>query len=132
MNTDYEYIDNPEKEVQRAAMEPLLAARPRGPPACETPRLGAFKKEKNVPNNRSIFKLTAEDLELFFNKEHTKLPDNEGECRIALNLLKACGYNAGLCSHLCTDPGNGIIGDAADLRRRKEVFGAHSIAMPHI
>jgi hypothetical protein len=72
--------------------------------AYETPHLGAFKKEKNVPNNRSIFKLTAKDLELFFNKEHTKLPDNEGECRITLNILKACGYNEGLCAHLCTHP----------------------------
>ena len=133
MSTEYDYMDNPDKaEAQRAAMEPLLAARPRAPAAYETPRLGQFKKEKNVPNNRSIFKLTAEDLELFFNKEHTKLPDNEGECRIGLNLLKACGYNAGLCSHLCTDRSKGIIGDAADLRRRKEVFGVHSIAMPEI
>lgn len=48
---------------------------------------------------------------MFFNKENTKVPDNDGECRITLNILKACGYNKGLCAHLNTDLQNGVLGD---------------------
>ena len=100
------------------------------PPAFETPSLGQFRKEKDVPTNKSIFKMTAQELTLFFNKDNTKLPDNEGECRITLNILKKCGYNQGLCAHLNTDPVNGILGDQKDMRRRRAAFGAHKMALP--
>lgn len=85
---------------------------------------------ENVPTNKSIFKLTAKELELFFNKENTKLPDNEGECRETLNILKACGYNSGLCAHLNTDPLHGILGDEIDLERRRCAYGVHRLALP--
>lgn len=98
----------------------------------ETPNLGNFKRETNLPTNRSIFKVTAKELELLFNKENTKLPDNDGECRMTLNILKKCGYNEGLCSHLNTDPNNGILGDKKDLERRHSAFGYHKLPLPMI
>tara|TARA_B110000305_G_C18785993_1_gene336112 strand:- start:195 stop:383 length:189 start_codon:yes stop_codon:yes gene_type:complete len=61
-----------------------------------------------------------------------KKPDNEGEARISLNILKDVNYNAGLCKRLCSDPETGIIGDQKDLHRRKQIFGHHSIALPEI
>ena len=57
-----------------------------------------------MPNNTSIFKLTADELTLFFNKDNMKEPNNKGECRGTLNILAACGYNQGLCDALATDP----------------------------
>jgi hypothetical protein len=99
-------------------------------PEMETPNLGNFKKETDTPTNKSIFKITAKELELFFNKENTKYPDNDGECRMTLNILKSCGYNEGLCAHLNTDPQNGILGDEKDLERRRLAFGVHKLPLP--
>lgn len=65
-------------------------------------------------------------------KKNIKIPDNKGECRTSLNILKDCGYNEGLCSYLNTDMETGIIGDKDDLQRRKQIFGNHSIALPSI
>jgi len=67
---------------------------------------------------------------MFFDKKNIKKPDNMGECRISLNILKECGYNRGLCRLLDTDTENGIIGDVHDLNRRRKVFGKHFIATP--
>ena len=117
-------------EIRAGLHEPLLQLRHHVPPAFETPSLGQFRKEKDVPTNKSIFKMTAQELTLFFNKDNTKLPDNEGECRITLNILKKCGYNQGLCAHLNTDPVNGILGDQKDMRRRRAAFGTHKMALP--
>jgi len=39
------------------------------------------------------------------------MPDNEGEERISLQMLKECGYNDGLCQLLASDPDTGIVGD---------------------
>ena len=83
-----------------------------------------------MPTNKSIFKLTAKELELFFDKRNTKKPDNEGECRVTLNILKNCGYMTGLCAHLNTDPINGILGDNMDIERRRNLFGVHKMALP--
>lgn len=44
-----------------------------------------------------ILRLGKEELIQFFNKKNLKMPDNEGESRISLNMLKECGYNDGLC-----------------------------------
>ena len=73
-----------------------------------------------------------ENLNLFFEKKNIKLPDNQGECRVALNVLKDCGYNKGLCKLLNTDKETGIIGDKKDVERRQKLFGKHSIALPKI
>ena len=126
------YDLNRTEEVRAGLHEPLLQLRHHVPPAYETPSLGQFRKEEDVPTNSSIFKLTAKELELFFNKENTKLPDNDGECRDTLNILKTCGYNTGLCAHLSTDPLNGILGDELDLARRRAAFGVHKMALPRI
>jgi len=48
---------------------------------------------------------------MFFEKKNIKKPDNQGECRISLNILKECGYNRGLCRLLDTDMESGVIGD---------------------
>lgn len=61
-----------------------------------------------------------------------KKPDNEGEARISLNILREVDYNSGLCRRLCSDPETGIIGDPNDLQRRQQIFGKHSIALPEI
>lgn len=55
---------------------------------------------------------------MFFESKNTKLPDNKGEARMSLNILKECGYTNGLCSCLSTDPDNGILGDQVDINRR--------------
>lgn len=76
--------------------------------------------------------MSKEDLTLFFMKKHIKTPDNQGECRISLNILRDCGYNHGICMLLNTDKETGIIGDKKDIERRQAIFGKHSIAMPKI
>jgi len=60
------------------------------------------------------------------------VPDNTGECRTSLNILRECGYSEGLCQLLNTDSETGIVGDAADLKRRQTIFGKHKIKMPKI
>jgi hypothetical protein len=60
---------------------------------------------------KSIFRITKDELQMFFEKKNIKRPDNQGECRISLNILKECGYNRGLCRLLDTDMESGIIGD---------------------
>ena len=97
----------------------------------ETPRLGAYKKLRTL-TNKNIFRLTKEDLTLFFEKKNIARPDNQGECRISLNILKECGYNNGLCKLLSTDQDCGIIGDGKDLESRHKLFGKHFIALPTI
>jgi hypothetical protein len=69
---------------------------------------------------------------MFFEKKNMKEPDNDGECRVSLNILKDCGYNMGLCRLLNTDKDTGIIGDKKDVERRQKLFGKHSIALPKI
>jgi len=83
-------------------------------------------------NNKSIFRLTNNDLQMFFLKRNIKKPDNHGESRISLNILKECGYNKGLSLLLNSDMQTGIIGDAKDIKRRQTVFGKHTIALPKI
>lgn len=95
------------------------------------PLLGHYNK-MNTTTNKSIFKISKEDLTLFFMKKNVKKPDNQGECRIALNILKDCGYNNGLCMLLNTDKETGIIGDRRDIERRQAIFGRHSIALPTV
>ena len=60
------------------------------------------------------------------------MPDNQGECRTSLQILKECGYNQGLCELLNTDPHTGIVGDDHDIARRKRIFGEHKIALPSV
>ena len=96
-----------------------------------TPSLGHYGKVKRL-TNRSIFRITKEDLTLFFNKRNIRQPDNQGECRISLNILKDCGYNQGLCTLLNTNKDTGIIGDSKDIERRQIIYGKHSIALPKV
>lgn len=69
----------------------------------KTPILDEFKRTPLL-NNKSIFRLKPEDLSLLFTRKNYALPENFGECRVALNVLKACGYVHGLCELLSTDP----------------------------
>jgi len=46
------------------------------------------------------------------------MPDNEGEIKVSLSILKAIGYKHGLCQLLNSDPDTGICGDDADIKRR--------------
>jgi hypothetical protein len=96
-----------------------------------TPLLSHYKKTPAL-TNRSIFRIKKDELSMFFEKRNIKKPDNEGETRISLQILRDCGYNAGLCRLLNSDPETGIVGDPADLDRRQEIFGKHSIAIPTI
>jgi hypothetical protein len=97
----------------------------------KTPMLDDYKRTPLL-NNKSVFRLRVDDLALFFSKKNVKRPANQGECRTALNVLRSCGYAEGLCELLSTDINNGIIGDKADVERRQEAFGKHSIALPKI
>lgn len=67
--------------------------------------------------------MTKEELTMFFEKKNIREPDNQGECRVSLNILKSCGYNEGLCRLLNSDKDTGIIGDDTDIKRRKLLFG---------
>ena len=89
-------------------------------------------RKASQTSSKHIFRLRADDLTLFFDKRNVREPDNQGECRVALNVLRDCGYSAGLCALLSTDPDTGIIGDARDLQRRQRLFGKHSIALPKV
>jgi len=91
--------------------------------------LGQFKKAATI-TQKSIFRITKEDLMMFFEKKNIKMPDNEGECRISLNILAECSYNEGLCRLLCTEKDTGIIGDVRDIKRRQKFYGTHAIALP--
>jgi len=55
---------------------------------------------------------------MLFDKKNIKQPDNEGENRVSLNILRDCGYNFGLCRLLNSDKDTGIIGDKEDIMRR--------------
>jgi hypothetical protein len=94
--------------------------------------LGAYKDDPDAISYKHYFKISKEDLTLFHNRKRVRVPDNEGECRVSLNILKDCGYNEGLCRLLNTDKDTGIIGDATDLNRRKLLFGTHKIALPAV
>lgn len=94
-----------------------------------TPLLSHYKKLSAL-DNKNVFRLTKKDLTLFFDRSNIKLPDNQGESRISLNILRDCDYNNGLCKLLNTDPEIGIIGDQDDLKRRQKIFGNHFIALP--
>jgi hypothetical protein len=58
--------------------------------------LDQFKRTPAL-DNKSIFRLRIDDLALFFTKKNIAEPENKGESRVALNVLKECGYNEGLC-----------------------------------
>ena len=60
------------------------------------------------------------------------MPDNVGECRETLNMLKECQYAHGLCRLLGSDFKTGIIGDKEDIERRQQYFGKHTIPNPQI
>jgi len=87
---------------------------------------------KKLPllTSKSIFRVRRDDLTLFFDKKNIRKPDNQGECRVSLNILRDCGYNLGLSRLLNSDKDTGIIGDKKDLERRQMLFGKHSIALP--
>jgi len=62
--------------------------------------------------------LRPEELELFFLREHQKMPDNEGERRECLIILEKVDWQQGLLKSLATDAETGIIGDVKDIKRR--------------
>ena len=96
-----------------------------------TPALDVYTK-KPTTTSKSIFRINRDDLKLFFEKKNIRKPDNEGECRTSLNILRDCGYNHGICQLLNTNKDTGISGDEQDIARRHRLFGKHSIALPKI
>lgn len=97
----------------------------------KTPLLTSYKKKDRI-RKKSIFRISKDDLTLFFSKKRLRMPDNKGECRVSLNILKDCGYGHGLSRLLSTNHETGIIGDVEDIKRRQKVFGHHYIALPSI
>lgn len=59
-----------------------------------------------------------EELELFFLREHQRMPDNQGERRECLIILEKVEWERGLLKSLATDAETGIIGDVKDILRR--------------
>ena len=82
--------------------------------------------------SKHIFKLRRADLCLFFTKKHLRMPDNEGEVRTALTILRDCGYNEGVCKLLNTNSATGILGDEEDIKRRQKLFGRNQTFLPKI
>lgn len=97
-----------------------------------TPNLKQFRRDYQKIRSSRIFRIEREDLCEFFDPVQHSKPPNQGECRNTLNMLKECQYNQGLCRLLGTDPKTGIIGDKADIERRRAAFGGHTIALPRI
>ena len=58
------------------------------------PELEHYKAFQN--HTKRIFRVSPSDLNIMFNKKNLRKPNNKGECRMSLNILKECGYNAGL------------------------------------
>jgi magnesium-transporting ATPase (P-type) len=79
-----------------------------------------------------VFKLRPEELELFFERDHQKHPDNEGELRECLIILEHVKYYEGLIKSLATDRETGIIGDVKDIKRRKKFFGKNKKSLPSV
>ena len=67
---------------------------------------------------------------LFFKKNNLRMPDNEGEARMSLNILRNVGYNEGLCQLLVSEKESGILGTKDDIERRRKMFGRNRIALP--
>lgn len=65
-----------------------------------------------------------------FDKKNLKLPENQGESRQSLNVLRECGYHEGVLQLLVTDKDTGIVGDRLDVTRRQRLFGRNKIALP--
>ena len=96
----------------------------------EAPNLDKYVHVQKRKTVRSIFRLSPNELTLFFEKRNLRHPDNVGECRQSLNILKDCGYINGLCQLLNTNPVSGIVGDQEDVRRREGIYGKNHIALP--
>lgn len=67
-----------------------------------------------------------------FSKKNLAMPDNKGEIKVALDIIKDIGYEKGLCQLLNTDKETGIVGDVADLNRRRTTFGKSNIKQASI
>jgi|APSaa5957512535_1039671.scaffolds.fasta_scaffold291842_1 hypothetical protein len=64
----------------------------------ETPCLGHYTKlSVNGISPNSIFRISKKDLMLMFAQKNLKMPDNQGEIKTSLNILKDIGYSYGLC-----------------------------------
>jgi hypothetical protein len=61
----------------------------------ESPSLDDFKKEP-LYSVKKIFRIGRSDLTMFFDKRNLAKPDNFGESKESLNILKICGYTPGL------------------------------------
>jgi hypothetical protein len=89
------------------------------------PNFKAYRRETNTTTVKDIFRISKQDLALFFDKKNMEKPLNQGESSQSLKLLKSCGYMDGLLNMLSTDGTTGIIGSATDLQRRSTIFGAN-------
>ena len=49
-----------------------------------TPLLGQYRKATSEITSKNVFRISKEDLTLFFERKNIKKPDNEGESRISL------------------------------------------------
>ena len=81
---------------------------------------------------RSIFRLEKDELALLFERRNRQKPENVGECRESLNILRECGYVDGLCQLLNSHKVSGITGDKMDVHRRRGIYGPNNIALPTI
>lgn len=83
---------------------------------------------------RQIFRMSKEDLTMFFGKRNLYLHvgAQEGtEKRVSLDILRDCNYaNPGLCNILNTNPQTGITAEVQDVERRKRVFGNNKLPLP--
>lgn len=95
------------------------------------PMLGVFENDAE-DYNRKVFRLSADRLTMFFDKLRYQKPENEGESRVSLQILKTIGYYPGMCRLIDTNFATGIIGDQADLARRRRYFGKHFVSMPQL
>lgn len=96
------------------------------------PDFKRYRKDTNTFSVKDIFRISKEDLGLFFDKKNMQQPNNLGEARQTLNLLKDCGYTDGLLKLLVTDGTTGIIGSETDIQRRKQIFGENKVTLPTI
>jgi magnesium-transporting ATPase (P-type) len=94
------------------------------------PDLAPFKPIEVRQSSRAIFKLTKEELKLLFSKNNIAMPQNFGETRRSLMMIKSCNYMQGLAQQLDTHTTTGVVGDVEDMNRRTKIYGKNVLAIP--
>lgn len=85
--------------------------------------------EASKVSTSKIFGIRPRDLAKLFTWKYYRKPGQD-KIRVSLDLLRQHGYAEGLSNLLSTNLEMGILGDAADIKRRQKHFGVHVHRQP--